>query len=83
MEWVDYCKDKNIGQPIENGILVSEELAFLFMSYLANEMAHSENTAIVTDNPRFDNFTNVRRLTKVVGISAKVVLPHFWWLVAF
>lgn len=64
-EWTQYCLSHNIGEVTANGILVSEELGFVFMSYLANEMAYTENTAIITDNSRFDKFTNARRLNEI------------------
>lgn len=62
--WLDYCVDKGLGQQIDEGLLVSEELAFLFMTYLAKEIAFRESAAIITDNNRFDNFTNYARATK-------------------
>lgn len=62
-EWVDYCEDKNIGRKTENGVLLPEELAFLFMTYLAKEIAFKETAAIITDNNQYDNFTNYSRAT--------------------
>lgn len=62
--WLDYCLDKGLGRRIDEGLLVSEELAFLFMTYLAKEIAFRESAAIITDNNRFDNFTNYARVTK-------------------
>ena len=41
---------------------MSEELGFIFMSFLACEIAYIENAAIVTDNDAFDKFTNSRRM---------------------
>lgn len=61
--WVYYCEQNNIGRRTEDGILLPEELAFLFMTYLAKEIAFRETAAIITDNNRFDNFTNYSRAT--------------------
>jgi hypothetical protein len=61
--WYHFCQENNIGKRIEDGILLPEELAFLFMTYLAKEIAFRESSAIITDNNRFDNFTNYARAT--------------------
>lgn len=61
--WVYFCKENNLGRRTEDGLLMSEELAFLFMTYLAKEIAFRESAAIITDNNRFDNFTNYARAT--------------------
>lgn len=64
MQWADYCTRNELGIRIANeGILMSEELAFLYMTYLAKEIAFTESAALVTDNNRFDNFTNYVRAT--------------------
>ncbi|MBL7911661.1 MAG: hypothetical protein JNJ41_11445 [Bacteroidia bacterium] len=62
-EWVNFCRDNNIGQQVDEGLLIPEELAFLYMTYLAKEIAFKESAAIITDNQRFDNFTNYSRST--------------------
>ena len=62
-DWVKFCLEKNLGKESKNGILLSEELAFLFMTYLASEIAYKESAAIITDNNKFDSFTNYERFT--------------------
>lgn len=62
-EWSNFCVENNLGRKVNDGILLSEELAFLFMTYLAKELAFRESAAIITDNNRFDNFTNYARGT--------------------
>jgi len=64
-EWVYFCESNNIGKrtPDSDGILLPEGLAFLFMTYLAKEIAFIKSAAIITDNNRFDNFTNYSRVT--------------------
>lgn len=62
--WSYFCQENNIGERTEDGIKLPEELAFLFMTYLAKEIAFRESSAIITDNNRFDNFTNYSRATK-------------------
>ncbi len=61
--WLYYCEHNNIGIRTNDGILLPEELAFMFMTYLAKEIAFRESAAIITDNNRFDNFTNYSRST--------------------
>ncbi len=61
--WADFCEHNNLGLRTDDGIYMSEELAFLFMTYLAKEIAFRESAAVITDNNRFDNFTNHARST--------------------
>lgn len=61
-EWLDFCEKNNIGRKTNDGILLPEELAFIFMSYLAKEIAFKESSAIITDNDKFDSFTNFSKL---------------------
>jgi len=61
--WAYFCEDNNLGRRTEDGLLIHEELAFLFMTYLAKEIAFRESAAVITDNNRFDNFTNYARAT--------------------
>lgn len=59
--WAYYCEQNKIGKRTNDGILLPEELAFLFMTYLAKEIAFKESAAIITDNNKFDNYTNYSR----------------------
>jgi hypothetical protein len=61
MNWEHFCLSNNYGQRTDDGILVSEELAFIFMTFLAEEIAFEEGKSIITDNNTFDNFLNYRR----------------------
>lgn len=63
MNWANYCTDRNIGERNINGIMLPEELAFLYMTFLAKEIAFEESAAIITDNHRYDNYTNYTRST--------------------
>lgn len=60
-QWADYCIDNKIGKLTNEGIVLPKELAFLFMTYLAKEIAHERNGSIITDNIEFDNFSNFSR----------------------
>jgi hypothetical protein len=63
LHWENFCLDNNYGERTDYGILVSEELAFIFMTFLAEEIAFEEGKSIITDNNTFDNFLNFRRTT--------------------
>lgn len=60
-EWIHFCLENNIGRQTNNGILLAEELAFLYMTHLAKEISFSTNSAIITDDHKFDNFTSYQR----------------------
>jgi hypothetical protein len=62
-EWLQYCQNHNIGVRTNNGVRIPEELAFLFMTQLAKEIAFNEHAAIITDENKFDNYTNFTRVT--------------------
>lgn len=63
-KWTSFCLENRLGRRTRDGLLMPEELAFLFMTYLAKEIAFTESAALITDNNRFDNFTNYTRFTK-------------------
>jgi hypothetical protein len=61
INWEDFCLSNNYAERTNDGIIVSEELAFIFMTFLAEEIAFEEGKSIITDNNSFDNFLNYRR----------------------
>ncbi|HWB93144.1 MAG TPA: hypothetical protein VG605_14880, partial [Puia sp.] len=65
MDWIIFCEEQRIGRRVDGGIMIPEELAFVYMTYLAKRVGFRENAAIVTDDDKFDeftNFSNVRRM---------------------
>jgi len=68
-EWGQYIIRNGMGRETNNGLEMSEELAFIFMSYLASEIAYLEDTAIITDNNAFDNFTNSKRMNHISTVK--------------
>ena len=60
-DWVYFCQQNEIGIETEKGIRLPEELAFIYMTYLAREIAFKESAAIITDNNAFDSFTNLNK----------------------
>jgi|ERR1017187_6897417 hypothetical protein len=61
MCWMDYCIKNNYGKKTRGGILTTKELAFIFMTFLAEEIAFEEGKSIITDNNNFDNFLNYKQ----------------------
>lgn len=49
-----YCVENKLAQECPGGILMSKELAYLFMTFLAEEIAYNENATPITDNPKLD-----------------------------
>ncbi len=58
MDWIIFCEEQRIGRRVDGGIMIPEELAFVYMTYLAKRVGFRENAAIVTDDDKFDEFTN-------------------------
>lgn len=61
LQWKEYCIKNNYGESVDEGIIVTQELAFIFMTFLAEEIASSENKSIITDNNNFDDFLNYQK----------------------
>jgi len=61
LHWADFCVQNHYGERTDDGILVTEELAFIFMTFLAEEIAFVEGKSIITDNVTFDNFLNYQK----------------------
>lgn len=61
MHWQDYCRENGFSEEGDGGILVPEELAFIYMAFLAEEIAFDEGMSVITDNNKFDNFLNYKR----------------------
>ncbi|MBA7542659.1 hypothetical protein ES705_34983 [subsurface metagenome] len=49
-----YCLENNLATECAGGIKLSRELAHLFMTFLAEEIAYEENATPITDNPKLD-----------------------------
>ena len=58
----DFCLKNELGIKTDGGILVAEELAFIYLAFLAEEIAYDEGKSIITDNNQFDNFLSFNRM---------------------
>lgn len=57
-----FCTHNNLGTKNDDGLLVSEELGFIFMQHLAQEISYKTNSSIITDNQKFNDYTNFERI---------------------
>lgn len=61
--FVEFCESEKIGRRNKEGCLfLPEQLAFLFMTHLAQEISYERNGSIITDNIEFDNYLNFSRV---------------------
>ena len=60
---------------VQDGLLVSEELGFIFMQHLAKEISYKTNSSIITDNQKFNNYANFERI-EIPSLKKKVKLAE-------
>lgn len=65
----DYCIQNNLGEENSNGILVSEEIGYIFMQNLANEISNKTNSSIITDSRKFHNYDTYKSIIDTDTIS--------------
>ncbi len=61
-EFEEYCCEKNLADKHDNGIYLSEELAYIFMTNLAKEISYKTNSSIITDSNKFQNYSNSKKI---------------------
>jgi len=61
-EFERYCIERNLATQSSNGLYLSEELGYIYMTNLANEIAYIENSSIITDKIKFTNYSNSKRI---------------------
>lgn len=60
-EWNRFCLDSNLGKKSNEGLLISEELAMIYMTTLAQEIAFETDASTITDIGTWDNYTTYKR----------------------
>jgi hypothetical protein len=65
MPFRDYCIDNGLALRCPGGILIAKELGYLYMTILANEIAFTKNTSIITDNHKLDMLSTYLRAKDV------------------
>ena len=58
----DFIVSENYGIENDNGLLMPQEMAFVFMSFLANEISFENDLDIITDNKKYSDFTYLRKI---------------------
>lgn len=58
----EFCEQEGIGRRNGEGLILPKELAFLFMTHLAQEISYERNGFVITDNVEFDNYSNFSKI---------------------
>ena len=66
-----FCLENNLAHECSGGIKMAKELAHLFMTYLADEIAFNEQATPITDNPKLDLLSTYIR-TKDIKNEARI-----------
>lgn len=73
-----FCTSNNLGTKNDDGLLVSEELGFIFMQHLAQEISYKTNSSIITDNQKFNYYANFEQIknptvTKQIHLAENII----------
>lgn len=66
-----FCIENNLAHECNGGIKIAKELAHLFMTFLADEIAFNEKATPITDNPKLDQLSTYLR-TKDIETEDKI-----------
>lgn len=58
----EFCEQEGIGRRNGEGLILPKELAFIFMTHLAQEISYERNGSVITDNVEFDNYSNFSKV---------------------
>ncbi|AFV98238.1 MULTISPECIES: hypothetical protein [unclassified Sulfuricurvum] len=61
-EFENFCIDNELARKHDDGLYVSEEIAYIFMSGLAQEISYKTNSSIISDSAQFTNYANSKRV---------------------
>ncbi|WP_435577897.1 hypothetical protein [Gilvibacter sp.] len=61
-QFSEFCESERIGIRNGQGLMLPKELAFIFMTHLAQEISYERNGSIITDSVEFDNYSNFSRV---------------------
>ncbi len=70
----EFCIENNFGKRVKNGLLLKEEVAYIFMTNLANEISKLTNSSIITDSNKFRQYANEDKATTHRNNIAKSVI---------
>lgn len=69
-EFHKYCLENGIARPFESGIMISKDLAFVYMSLLADVISKSQEIEMFTDINQYDNLLLIN--DKQIAYSQKL-----------
>jgi hypothetical protein len=72
--WWDFCLENNFGRANDEALLMSNELGFLYMTYLAKEVAQNRGSNLITDQRQFDEFTNFSKVHNIESNSRQAFI---------
>lgn len=52
------CLKKHLGKEVSEGLMLHRDVAYIFMKYLAQEIAGATNSSIITDSQGFEKYAN-------------------------
>jgi len=59
--WEDYCLEYQLGEKCDDGVRVHEQLAFIYMTLLAQVIGDSKGISPITDDRKLDSYSIVAR----------------------
>lgn len=60
-DWEYFCRQNNLGKQSDYGLQISSELAMIYMTSLAQEIAFEKDASTITDLKQWDNYTTFKR----------------------
>ncbi len=74
-EFYDYCIDNGLAHPFDNGIKISKDLAFVYMSFLADTISKNKGLEMFTDISRYNKLLmmNDRVISNEQQIQLKII----------
>lgn len=82
--FLSFCAKENLATPCDEGIWISQDLAFVYMSLLADQISKEQNMEMITDEQKFSEyliskdiaaFKENRQLIDVVSKELELTLP--------
>lgn len=74
----EYCLKNRLGKIDDEGLLLHRDVAYIFMKYLAQEVAYKTNSSIITDSEGFEKYANSSHIetpaTRELNSLAKSVI---------
>lgn len=77
-DWTKFCLENGYGTKVKEGMKLSESLATLYLTILANRVAEDKNISPITDSPKLDYLSAFMNKRSSVGaneiINAKAII---------